>query len=345
MEDFWSLIKKTTRPIVLYGTGNAAEKLLDLLTERGVRVSGCMASDGFVRDRSFRNYKVLSFERAKQIFGPEMVVVLGFGSHDVKVIENIKNVAKECELYAPDILTDEEGNVFDIQYYEKHLKEIEWAKSLLCDEESRRVFEREIQYRLSARIEHLIECESSDEENWKLLNIGPDEAFMDLGAYNGDTIRRFLSFSRTYEHIYAVEPERRNFRRLEAYAFELENCTLFNVGISDRREEKSFAQGKGRGSNANREGSDLLFDSIDNLLSGRRVSILKFDIEGQEPKGLLGAKYTINRYRPKMVLSAYHRIDDFWALPRIIMNIRDDYKFYMRHSPCIPAWEYDYFIV
>lgn len=345
MEDFWKLISETKRPVVLYGTGNAAERLVDLLAKRGVRISGCMASDDFVRERSFRNYRVLSFERARQIFGDDMIIVLGFGSHDSKVIENIKRIAAECDLYAPDILTCEDGNVFDREYYEKHSKDIEWARSLLCDEESKRVFDREIEYRLSARIDHLIECESPEGENWKLLNIGPDEAFMDLGAYNGDTIRRFLSFTDTYEHIYAVEPDRRNYSRLVESTKNLEHCTLFNVGISDRREERYFAQKKGRGSNANNQGERLIFDSIDNLLCGKRASILKFDIEGQEAKGLLGAEYTIKKYRPKMVLSAYHRIDDFWALPRIIMKMRDDYRFYMRHSPCIPAWEYDYFLV
>jgi len=346
MEDFWHFIKRTKRPIVLYGTGNAAERVIDLLDRHGARVSGCMASDGFVRSRSFRNYRVLSFEEALHIFGEEMVVVLGFGSHDPAVIANIRRIASRCDFYAPDILLSPEGEVFDTEYYEKHLKDIEGALSLLADDESRRVFSKEIEYRLSARIEPLLECESSDEDNWRLLDIGPDEAFMDLGAYNGDTIRRFLSFTTTYEHIYAVEPERRNFRRLESYAGTLSNCETYNIGISDRREEGHFLQKRGRGSNAAAlSGERLQFDSIDNILSGRRASILKFDIEGNEAKGLRGAEYTIRTYRPRMVLSAYHRIDDFWVLPAIIASMRDDYRFYMRHSPCLPAWEYDYFVV
>lgn len=345
MEDFWKFIGQTNRPIVLYGTGNAAERVIDLLENHGARVSGCMASEGFVRSRTFRNYRVLSFEDARHIFGDDMIVVLGFGSHDPAVLATIRDIASKCDFYAPDILLSAEGEVFDSNYYEKHQKDIEWAFSLLSDDQSRRVFSKEIEYRLTARIEPLLESESSDIENWKLLDIGPDEAFMDLGAYNGDTIRRFLSFTDTYEHIYAVEPEKRNFRRLKAYADTLTDCDIFNVGISDRREDKSFVQGKGRGSNATGEGDSLPFDSIDNILSGRRASILKFDIEGQEPKALKGAEYTIGKYRPRMVLSAYHRIDDFWVLPKIITDIRDDYRFYMRHSPCIPAWEYDYFVV
>ncbi len=345
MEDFWKFIAETKRPIVIYGTGNASEKLICLLEKRGARVSGCMASDGFVRKRTFNNYRVLSFEDARHIFSDDMVVLLGFGSHDPAVMENIRRIASQSDFFAPDILTDDEGNVFDSEYCERHLKDIAWARSLLSDDESVRVFDREIEYRLTARIDHLVECESSDEENWSLLGIGGDEDFMDLGAYNGDTIRRFLSFTPTYEHIYAVEPEKRNFRRLKEYAASLERCEIFNLGISDRREEKSFLQGRGRGSNAKGEGTSLSFDSIDNILSGRRASILKFDIEGQEAKGLKGAENTIRKYRPRMVLSAYHRIDDFWVLPKIVVDIRDDYRFLMRHSPCIPAWEYDYFMI
>lgn len=166
---------------------------------------------------------------------------------------------------------------------------------------------------------------------------------MDLGAYNGDTIARFLSFTKTYERIIGVEPEKRNFRRLEEATKDLRNLELYNEGIGEKNGSEVFLQGKGRGSHLG-EGKETPFMSIDGILNGRRASILKFDIEGQEPKALKGAEYIIKTYKPKMVLSAYHRIDDFWALPKIITDFRDDYAFYMRHSPCIPAWEVDYFL-
>ena len=65
----WDELKEKQRPLVLYGTGNAAEKILKELDIRGIRVSGIFASDGFVRDRSFAGYKVLSYRDACERFG------------------------------------------------------------------------------------------------------------------------------------------------------------------------------------------------------------------------------------------------------------------------------------
>ena len=41
----WDRIKRTDKPVVLYGTGNAAERILNELDVRGIRASGIFASD------------------------------------------------------------------------------------------------------------------------------------------------------------------------------------------------------------------------------------------------------------------------------------------------------------
>ena len=93
----WDRIKRTDKPVVLYGTGNAAERILNELDVRGIRASGIFASDGFVRDRYFRGFKVLSYAEAKETFG-DMLVLLAFGSHLPSVTAQIEKIASEQEL-------------------------------------------------------------------------------------------------------------------------------------------------------------------------------------------------------------------------------------------------------
>ena len=64
--DLWDGLAAETRPIVVYGMGNGADKLLDRLDTYGVTVADIFASDGFVRGHSFRGMRVLSFSEIRE---------------------------------------------------------------------------------------------------------------------------------------------------------------------------------------------------------------------------------------------------------------------------------------
>ena len=102
MQDLWNYLKTVSKPIFLYGTGNGADKILDELIRLNISVSGVFASDGFVRSRTFRGFPVQSYSAVKQQFG-DIIVLVAFGSYLTDVIDNIKRIASENELYAPDV--------------------------------------------------------------------------------------------------------------------------------------------------------------------------------------------------------------------------------------------------
>ena len=72
---------------------------------------------------------------------------------------------------------------------------------------------------------------------------------------------------------------------------------------------------------------------------------MKLDVEGSEREALEGAAETIRRHRPKILLSAYHRSEDLFALPAQISSIAAGYRFYLRRFPYIPAWEINYICI
>ena len=71
-------------------------------------------------------------------------------------------------------------------------------------------------------------------------------------------------------------------------------------------------------------------------------TIIKMDVEGAEADAISGAAITIARRRPKMMIAAYHRNEDLFAIPLQILSICPDYRLFLRHSPCLPAWELNY---
>ena len=60
--DLWEYLADECRPIALYGTGDGADKIISVLERRGLKdlIAAVFASDGFVRDRMFHEYKVIS---------------------------------------------------------------------------------------------------------------------------------------------------------------------------------------------------------------------------------------------------------------------------------------------
>ncbi|MBQ8974449.1 MAG: FkbM family methyltransferase [Oscillospiraceae bacterium] len=344
-KELWERLREADKPIVLYGMGNGADKVLDHLEELSIPVSGVFASDGFVRGKSFRGFQVCSYGEAKEKFG-DMIVLVCFGSSRPEVLENIRRIAGEQELYAPDVPVYGSG-VFDRAYYNAHRRELDTVRDMLCDEQSRLTFESVISYKLTGRTEYLERCQTSTEEAFEnILCLGEKERYLDLGAFTGDTVGEFLRFTGgRYESITAVEPDKKSFARLQKATARLERCRLVPCGVSDRYGRGSFQMRGGRNSAASQVGEEITFDSVDNITLGRQVSYIKMDVEGQEAAAIRGATATIRRFKPKMLVSAYHRNEDIYALPLQVKELCPEYKVYMRHYPYVPAWDMNYYFV
>ena len=80
-------------------------------------------------------------------------------------------------------------------------------------------------------------------------------------------------------------------------------------------------------------------DSLDNALGGESVDYIKYDVEGSEKEAILGSLETIEKYRPALMVSLYHRSEDIFELPLMIHERFPDYKFYIRRREYIPAWD------
>lgn len=61
------------------------------------------------------------------------------------------------------------------------------------------------------------------------------------------------------------------------------------------------------------------------------IDFIKMDIEGAELEALKGAEATIRRDRPKLAISVYHKLHDFWTIPKWLDALGLDYRFYLRH--------------
>lgn len=341
----WDYLKATSRPKVIYGMGNGADKIIDTLALYGVTPAGVFASDDFVRGQSFRGFKVQKYSDLKQKYA-DMIVLVSFGTQREEVLDNIKRIARETEVLAPDVPVYGDG-LFTKEYAKDKRVELEKVYNLLADEKSKKVFENTVMYRITGKINYLFEIETSSNEAFEnILKLKSDEVYCDLGAYNGDTVDEFLSVTnKKYEKIYAFEPDRKNFKKLEKNFGDKDNVFLFNSAVNDISGEIGFLTNGGRHSVVSNNGEKISALSLDDVLNGEKATYIKFDVEGMEQNAIIGAKETILKYKPKMLVSAYHKTDDYFTLPLLVNSIRDDYKIYMRHYKYIPAWDTQFYFV
>lgn len=76
------------------------------------------------------------------------------------------------------------------------------------------------------------------------------------------------------------------------------------------------------------------FSTIDHLIQKGeldRVDFIKMDIEGSELRALRGAEESLRRFKPKLAISLYHKIEDFYEIPLYLDGLGLGYKFYLDH--------------
>ncbi len=329
--------------MVLYGMGNGADKIISVLNGYGIKPSGVFSSADFVREKTFHEMPLLTYERAKELF-PGMIVLLCFGTGLPRVIENIRKIAAETELYAPDVPVCG-GELFDIRFARRNAEKIGAVYKMLADETSKKTYENIIRYKLSGDINLLFGCETAEDEAFSgFFACGCNENFLDLGAYRGDTVLSFVSRAKKWQSITAVEPDRKTFAKLCENTKDIKNIKLLNAAVSDRCGSVLFGEEGSRGSHIG-TGVPVNSVSADGILPKNGFSLIKVDTEGAETAFLNGAAKTIERFRPKMQIAAYHKSADIFEIPLKVAEMYPDYKVYLRHFPCLPAWDTNYFFV
>ncbi len=172
-----------------------------------------------------------------------------------------------------------------------------------------------------------------------LIRLTNHEVFLDVGAFNGDTIEDFITLCENkYNYIYAFEPDNSIFSQLVENANKYKNVAFLNIGLYDETQKVRFRK-SGLGSSHIWNWCDDVFNSFDyeekyvvkGDALGLKPTFIKMDIEGAEIKALSGLEKTIKLCQPQLAICAYHMPEDLWMVPSYIDKINCDYKIYFRH--------------
>ena len=134
--------------------------------------------------------------------------------------------------------------------------------------------------------------------------------------------------------IFAIEPNRESIIELRKNISNIENCDVeviegclsFCSGLLNF--ESSWDLTASKCSESGKEVVQAF--TIDGLLSGTPVTLIKMDIEGSELSALRGAENTIKEYSPRLAICVYHKPEDLFVIPSYIRSINNGYKYYLR---------------
>ena len=342
--DLWQYLSKTNKKIVMYGMGNGADKIIAVCSRYGIEISDFFASDGFVRGQQFHGKTVLSFSQVKEKYGKDnSIVLVAFASSLPDVMNAISLVANECEAYVPDVPVRGD-NVFCEEFELIHQSDIQKAYSLLSDERSREVFNGVMDFRRSGRLDILQStADEPDSVLNGLLHFNQYRILGDIGAYNGDTAEDLLKRCPLAEKIYSLEPDRRNFRKLSAFADGNEKIVPINAAAWNESTTLFFDDSGNRNAGLAEDGIskrrvEVKAVTLDSIFSDG-IDYIKYDVEGAEKEALDGSREIIRKYRPDLLISIYHRTEDLHKLVLQLHGICPEYKIYIRRYPYIPAWD------
>lgn len=169
-----------------------------------------------------------------------------------------------------------------------------------------------------------------------------EEVFVDLGAFNGDTVEDFIKiYGDNYKKIYAYEMTEQSMRELKERVKNYPRIIYEQKAVSDEVGMGSIKIHEISTSSNQlelEEIGEIEVTSLDDDIN-EKITMIKMDIEGSELKALKGAENHIIKDKPKLLLSVYHGYEELLTLWEYLEKLDLSYHYYLRYygGPIFPT--------
>jgi len=346
---FDRLVAPFSKSIVLFGCGNLGREALACLTRDNIAPLAFTDNNPSLWGTTINGVSVISPEEAAKRFGQNAAFVVTVRSHEGKhrfaetkrklsnlqckrVISFVPLLWKYAEALLPNYYLDLPHKILE------HKQDVRAAFDLWADDLSRTTYLTQLKWRMLDIYDELplrtFQRQYFPSELFTLLR---DEVFTDCGAFDGDTIKDFLSNCRNnFKKIISIEPDPLNVKRLEEYVHALpvevsQNIRLVRAAIGKMESIVKFSRTGTAASSISELGDyDVEVLTLDDILDGIQPTYIKMDVEGAEEDALMGGRTTIARHSPMLSVCVYHLYDHLWKIPLLIEKISMGNSFFLR---------------
>lgn len=320
----------------IYGCGNIAQSLCAYLESHGIAVAFFVVDDQYYAEGGLCGG--LEIKKLSDLYAAQgnVNVFVGF-SNVSKAMDNLRPWIGCLNVYS---ISNPFGYLkpldLNAKYYEEHREEFESALGLFEDDLSKDIFTAYLNTRINLNAQYLSPfggCKTYFGN--EIVELSGNEAYVDCGAYDGDSVRDFINeTNRMYDKIYAIEPDPENFKRLRSYVEDnqLKNVTLLNIGLWNMEGKLGFSEENGQETTVKKGSPKRYLDvnSLDNILSDERVTLIKMSVQGCEEEALRGAERLLQHQSPRLAITIFMKPDALVKIPMLIKSINPNYKLYLR---------------
>lgn len=354
--------------IVIWGTGAYGKWLLSFLTLLGINKKVCCFCDSF-HDDSRSDYietiPVYSPSKCASLFHSATFIIASdyyeeilnsiskspYSDIDTFVLDHDNKMLEKQLIYytnPPDPIRVVGFNYTWFPVYGEADKSnklkmmLDYIDANLADQESRDIIHNRCKTFLTGDLSYIDKNEINSHSYFSqdFYPISSDEVLFDCGAFTGDTIEDFVTFTnKKYKKIVAFEPDEKNVKRLNAFINnKIENVVVIQKATGDKNGKVAFLNNGNMFSKTVdvKDSSDELSVDIvrlDNYID-YHPTLIKMDIEGAELESLIGASQIIKTQKPKLAICIYHMPFDFYDIPKFLKSLVPEYKFKVRqHEP------------
>lgn len=319
--------------VFIFTTGSVGKNTCCILREQGIVIQGFVDNSPCKVGTTLFDLPIISAETLAEEYSDAYIVVAS-RIYRHEIVSQLQRLLRNWEKI---ICVDFRTYSSSLQYKEL-LKEnvllFDQSYQIWEDCKSREVFDHLIRFRLSLNNRYIdaITEKGGMYFDDNLFSLTENEVVIDGGAYTGDTYDSFREKVSGCEKYYLCEPDLSNFQKAYARLKSIPEIEFVPKGLWSESTILKFCNTSDGSSCVSEQGTEEVpVTSIDQLSDGHPVTVIKLDIEGAEREALLGAAKTIQRYKPKLAVCAYHKPMDLVDLPLLIKQLNPAYKLYLRH--------------
>lgn len=267
-------------------------------------------------------------------------ILMGYKSLPIFYQNSLKDYFDKFDYWGKIDLLNENYDYFNKKADDifNNLNNIEKVYNMLNDYSSKYIFYSILNNWVNYDMQSLKLAMNNKYKHYFDLDIIPNcenEVFVDVGGFTGDTTLDYINTygENSFKKIYIYEITKQNFDVIKNNLKNYENIEIRNKALKDKKGfiniDESLVD-----SSANRTKNDNFGNvecvSLDEDIN-EKVTMIKMDIEGDEIDALNGAKNTITKNAPKLLISVYHKNTHLWEIPLLINNLNKNYNYYLRY--------------
>ena len=320
-------------PLLMWGAGSIGHKAFVYLQKNNIELSDVFAADD-QPNQIFNGKSVLSLKDACAKYSSFNVfiarVVRNEKGDDLECVKNVIN-----KFHIDPAFFFHEAD-FDFDYVVSNKDAFSWTYDNLFDDFSKRSFVEFLNSRINKVCENIVNFYCEEKYfNDDIIKYSDLETYVDCGVYRNSTIQKFKEALKrntieNYDSIYVFESDKLKFDELRRLSYTTQNLHCINkrawseqtVLNYDPNALWSMGQEDGR--------LNIETDTVDNVLNGKKATFIRTSIGGSSFNVIKGAKDTISRFRPKLVITVYCKADEMITIPQYVKNLIPEYKLYFR---------------